>query len=97
MKILQEGTMPDGTHIQIEEWNENYSFMPYGSTIASYPKAKVSHPGSFSPKGNEIYRFQFDFASQEEAFNAFSDLLTGNKVLSDFKSKMYNPKYADCI
>lgn len=61
MKVLQKGIMPNGTVIQIEEWNENYSFMPYGGTIASYPKSKVSHEGSFAPKGNETYRFQFDF------------------------------------
>ncbi len=35
MKVLEKGIMLDGTVIQIEEWNENYSFMPYGSTLAT--------------------------------------------------------------
>lgn len=97
MKVLLEGVMPNGTPIQIEEWNENYSFVPYGSTIASYPKSKMSHEGSFAPKGNQVYRFQFNFNSDDEAKTAFNDLLSGVKALSDFKDKMYNPKYADCI
>ena len=97
MKVLKTGTMPDGTHIQIEEWNENYNFMPYGSTLASYPKSKVSHEGSFSPKGNEIYRFEFDFNSNNEAEIAFNDLLNGIKNLSDFKTHLSKQKYADCI
>ena len=97
MKVLLKGVMPNGTPIQIEEWNENYSFVPYGSTIASYPKSKMSHEGSFAPKGNQVYRFQFNFYSDDEAKTAFNDLLSGVKALSDFKDKMYNPKYADCI
>lgn len=97
MKILQTGILPNGTHIQIEEWNENYSFKPYGSTIASYPKSKISHEGNFAPKGNEIYRFEFDFESHEETKRAFNELVTGQKTLVDFKDKLYNKRYADCI
>lgn len=97
MKVLRKEVMPNGTAIQIEEWNENYEFMPYGSTIASYPKSKVSHEGSFAPKGNETYRFSFKFKSAEEAKEAFDSLMLGAKVLSDFKDKMDIPKYSDCI
>jgi hypothetical protein len=97
MKVLKKGITPNGIPIQIEEWQENYSFLPYGGTLVSYPKSKMSHEGAFSPKGNEVYRFQFDFKSEEETETAFNDLLTGNKILSDFRKNMYNPKYADCI
>ena len=97
MKVLKKGAMSDGTKIQIEEWSENYSFMPYGSTIASYPKSKVSHAGSFSPKGNETYRFEFDLNSNKEAEQVFNSLLNGNSVLADHKSKLTRKEYADCI
>lgn len=97
MKVLTTGLMPDGTKIQIEEWNENYKFMPYGSTLASYPKSKVSHNGAYSPKGNETYRFSFDFKSEEETIKAFNDLLSGAKKLIDFKENMTNKQYLDCI
>lgn len=97
MKVLKTDIMPDGTQIQVEEWNENYSFMPYGSTIASYPKSKMSHEGCFAPKGNEIYRFSFNFNSSEEADQIFFELVKGQKVLADLRQYMYDPKYADCL
>ncbi len=97
MKVLKRGTMPDGTKIQIEEWKENYSFMPYGSTIASYPVSKMSHEGQYSPKGNSVYRFQFDFKSNEETEQAYNSLTNGNKCLLDYKENLYTKEYADCI
>ena len=97
MKVLQTGIMPNGTQIQIEEWNENYSFMPYGSTIASYPKSKVSHEGTYSPKGNQVYRFDFDFKSNEETKEAFTSLVNGSKQLADFKTNLNRKEYVDCI
>lgn len=97
MKVLLKGVMPNGTPIQIEEWHENYDFMPYGRTLASYPKSKASHDGSFSPSKNQTYRFAFDFASHEEAKEAFASLMNGSKQLADFKGKMYFPEYADCL
>lgn len=98
MKILQKAIMPDGTEIQLEEWNENYSFMPYGSTIASYPKSKASHEGTYSPKGNKKYRFDFSYKSNEEANQAFNELITGSKVLIDFINNFAGkPEYKDCI
>jgi len=97
MKVLQTGIMPNGTHIQIEEWNENYSFMSYGSTLASYPKSKVSHEGTYSPKRNQVYRFDFDFKSNEETKESFNNLVNGSKQLVDFISNLNRKEYADCI
>ena len=97
MKVLQTGIMTDGTKIQIEEWKENYSFMSYASTIASYPKSKVSHEGSYSPKGNKEYRFSFNFESEEQTKEMFNSLLSGNKQLKDLVQYMHNSKYADCL
>lgn len=50
MEILKTGTMPDGTHVQLEEWKDDYDFMPYGNVVASYPKSKMIHEGRYSPK-----------------------------------------------
>ena len=55
MKILKEGKSAGGVDMQIEEWNENYSFMPYGSTLAFYPGSKATHKGPFAPKAGESY------------------------------------------
>ena len=97
MKILKTGTMKDGTHIQIEEWQENYSFMPYSATIASYPISKYTYEGSFAPKAGERVRFAFNFFSQEETERIFNELIEGKKTLSDIIDYMDNPKYKKCI
>ena len=98
MKILKNGIMPDGTKIQIEEWQETYDFMPYGATVASYPISRSTHEGSFSPKAGESYRFSFDFETHEEAKCAFNNLISGNKTLVDFKEKFNGKKeYLDCF
>lgn len=97
MQILNKGTMPNGTQIRIENWNENYDFIPYASTLGAYQKSKVSHDGPFAPRGNELYRFQFDFKSEEECKEAFNSLINGDKELSDYRDKMYDKKYMDCV
>lgn len=97
MEILKTGTMPDGTHVQLEEWKDDYDFMPYGNVVASYPKSKMSHEGRYSPKANENYRFDFVFDSNKKAESVFNDLVNGNKNLSDHKNYLYNKKYANCI
>lgn len=40
MKVVKKSKMPDGTHIQIEDWKDVYDFMNIYS-IATYPKAKI--------------------------------------------------------
>jgi len=97
MKVLEKGKTPDGIDIQIEEWHENYDFMPYGRTLASYPISKTDHDGAFAPKRNKIYRFSFDFISNEEAKTAFGNLLNGETTLSDYRNKLDRKEYADCI
>lgn len=98
MKILSKCTMPDGTVIQIEEWNKDYSFMPYGNTLASYPKSKANHKGSFEPKLDKKWRCSFKFDSYSETKNAFENLKSGKSVLSDYKDKFSSKlKYLDCI
>lgn len=97
MKVLTKDNMQDGTLIQIEEWNENYSFMPYGRTLATYPISKGNHRGSFSPKLDQKFRCEFEFDSHEEAKSAFNELLTGNKTLLDYADFLRDRKYQDCI
>ncbi|MEK4025477.1 hypothetical protein [Sporosarcina sp. FSL W7-1283] len=85
MKILDRGIMTDNTTIQIEDWSNDYLFMPEGHIIGAYPKSKQTIAGSFKPKLNETYRFEFDFISYEEAKEAFLNLQNGNAELIDYK------------
>ena len=72
MKVLKTGKSADGSDMLIEEWHENYSFMPYGSTLAFYSISKATHEGPFAPKKGERYRFSFIFPDHEKADTAFT-------------------------
>jgi hypothetical protein len=97
VKVIKRATMPNGTKIQIEDWSGDYSFAPYGGTVAAYPKAKVSHEGAFAPKGNETFRAGFNFPTTAEAKTAFERLESGKGALSDYVGNMERPEYADCL
>ncbi|PTY77233.1 hypothetical protein B5V89_15255 [Heyndrickxia sporothermodurans] len=98
MEVLEKGMMLDGTLIQIEEWSTDYSFMPYGSTLASYPKSKQTLDGSFSPNRNERFRFELTFKSYEDTKKAFDKLINGEKQLNDYENNFKGKKeYLECI
>ena len=98
MKILKEGKSAGGVDMQIEEWNENYSFMPYGSTLAFYPESKATHKGPFSPKAGESYRFSFDFPDSKTAEAAFTAFENGSKDFADYLEYWSGKlEYRDCI
>lgn len=98
MKVLKTGKSANGVDIQIEEWHEDYSFMPYGNTLAFYPKSKATHKGQFAPKAGKNYRFNFEFPSNEDAEAAFTALENGSSVFADYlKYWAGEPEYKDCI
>lgn len=98
MKVLKVGKSANGVDIQIEEWHENYNFMPYGSKLAFYPESKATHKGQFAPKAGESYRFSFDFPSNEKAEAAFIALENGSSVFTDYLEYWDGkPEYKDCI
>lgn len=98
MKILDKGKMINNTVIQIEDWSEDYKFMPYGSIIAAYPISKHSLDGQFSPKRGRSFRFQIDFNSYEEAKEVFNKLVTGKKSLTDYKGSFNgDTEHLECV
>ena len=97
MKIIKKGVMPDGTEIQLENWNIDYEFNPAFSIIAAYAKSKMTLDGPFAPKAGELRRFEFNFKDAAETEMVFNALSSGEKTLADYKDKLYHPKYADCI
>ena len=97
MKIIKKGRMPDGTEIQLENWNIDYEFIPPSSTIAAYSKSKMTLEGAFAPKAGELMRFQFEFHDAAETETAYNALLAGEKILSDYKEKLYYQKHALCL
>ena len=97
MEVLEVSSMPCGTKLQIEDWSNDYDFLPRGSTLAAYPLSKVDLDGQFAPKRNKEFRVSFNFDSELEAKQAFNDLSAGSKQLVDFKGCINNPKKIECI
>lgn len=98
MKVIETNKLPDGTAIQIENWNEDYpSVFSANSTIAAYPISKYTLPGAFAPKAGERFRAQFDFDSEEQTREAFRSLVNGEKQLSDYADFLYYRKDIACL
>lgn len=97
MKILQVGSMPDGTEIQLEDWNEDYRFMPPGSTLAAYPISQINMDGQFAPKRNQSFRISFNFDNEQQARQAYEDLIVGTKQLIDFKEAVKDRELIECL
>lgn len=97
MEVTNVSSMPCGTKIQIEDWSEDYKFFSPSSTLAAYPKSKVSKGGQFGPNLNKTLRVSFNFDSKTETMQAFKGLEVGIKQLSDFIEKINNPEKIECI
>lgn len=98
MKTLKTGKSADGVGIQVENWNDQYSSMPYGNILACYPKSRATHKGPFAPKEGEEYRFTFAFPSYEQARMAFAELENGSCTFIDYLDYWDGkPEYKNCI
>lgn len=97
MKILEKATMKDGTVIQVEDWHGVHKFVEKGDTLAAYPVSKVSLDGQFAPKRNRTFRASFRFDNEKKTMEAFNKLKDGSATISDYKDKLRDPEYAECI
>lgn len=90
MKVIRKGTTPNGTHIQIEDWSEDYTFYNKNATIGFYPEAQESiynedHPHwTPYPKRGETFRASFKFDTEAKALEAFVLLENGCKAFMDY-------------
>ena len=96
MKVIRKGTTPNGTHIQIEDWSEDYTFYNKNATIGFYPIAihdiydeENPHFPAY-PKRGETFRSEFDFNTEKEAKEAFDALQSGEKSFMDFLDNYSN-------
>lgn len=98
MKVLKQGKSADGVDMILEDWHKSHPGMPFGGTLAFYPKSKTTHNGAFAPKKGEGYRFSFDFPSHEAADEAFTKLEDGRSKFTDYLEYWSSkPEYKDCI
>lgn len=82
-RILDKAIMPDGTHIQIEDWSEICSICKPCDTLVTFPK--VTTPFACYNTSDRV-RIALAFENEQETRQAFSDLTSGRKSLKDFRS-----------
>ena len=97
MQVIKKAKMADGTEIQIEDWNGNYSFIAKCGTLAAYPVSKVTIPGTYEPTAGVKFRVSFDFPCAADAEQAFEKLVSGEAQLKDFSDHINIPKHAPCL
>lgn len=100
MKIIKKSITPNGEHIQIESWKEDYScFDTY--LIATYPTMK-KQPISKKVYGMEIgkpFRVEISrgFTSDDEVLQVFQQLENGEKNIKDFREKFWDLWCIECL
>lgn len=87
MKILEKSTMPNGTEIQLEDWDGKLS-------IGAYPIAKT---GYGFVKYGEVFRLtvsenQYISYSNEDVRADFKKLKSGEKQLEEMERLFWNGK-----
>jgi hypothetical protein len=97
MTVTKRGKLPDGSDIIIEDWTPNYPGLSEPYTVGTYPIAKASLPGAFSPKAGDRFRCGFTFPTVAAAETVFSALTQGTAQLSDYAEYMEIPRYRPCI
>ena len=99
--VLRRGVMPNGTCIQLENWHDIYDFKPANATIGAYPIAKESCPSIWAgeyPKKGEAFRCFFEFNNEEDALEAYTNLICGYKCLVEYLDNYSgDPEYKKCI
>ena len=88
MKLIKEGTMPNGTKIYLEDWHDDYpSIFPANDCVAAYPIAKESrlrYDSYCYPHIGKSFRLDCHFDSALAAEQAFQALQSGEKSFKDF-------------
>lgn len=88
MKLIKEGTMPNGTKIHLEDWHDDYpSIFPANDCVAAYPIAKeirLRYDSYCYPHIGKPFRLDFHFESASAAEQAFQALQSGEKSFKDF-------------
>lgn len=89
MKILEQAEMPDGTIIQIEDWQEDFLHIK-NLEIGAYPKAKNTSRNGWV-KTNETFRLDLtNFKSNTEVREIFSKLQKGEEKLENLQEHFYD-------
>ena len=89
--IRATAKMPDGTEIQLENWEDEYPSSPsLWWAIGAYPHAKHDSGRLFGPRRGGIFRLTISFDTDAEAVEAMEALTRGEKTLLDYRDRFWN-------
>ncbi len=90
--IRAKAKMPDGTGIQLENWEDTYPKHPQlWWTVGAYPVAMHGSGRPFGPmRKGEKFRLTISFHTVAEAVEAFEKLNRGEAELLEYRERFWN-------
>ena len=83
MEIIKTTAMPDGTHIQLEDWRKDYPTTEKNYTIGAYPICQKVRSG-------EKFRLTISrFNADDDVKQIFEDLTSGKITLADLRNHFW--------
>ena len=89
MEIIKKAVMPDGTHIQLEDWRKDYPNVYDDFTIAAYPIAQNTINGSWIKSGEKFRLDISRFNADDDVKQIFEDLISGKITLADLRKHFW--------
>ena len=85
MEIIKKATMPDGTHIQLEDWRKDYPTTEKNYTIGAYPICQ--NTVGYWVRSGEKFRLTISrFNADDDVKQIFEDLTSGKITLADLRN-----------
>lgn len=85
MEIIKKATMPDGTHIQLEDWSADYPNIYENYTIGAYPICQNT-VGYWIRSGEKFRLTISHFSADDDVKQIFEDLTSGKITLADLRN-----------
>lgn len=85
MEIIKKAVMPDGTHIQLEDWRADYPSVNENYTIGAYPICQ--NTVGYWIRGGETFRLTISrFNTNDDVKQIFENLTSGKITLADLRN-----------
>ena len=88
MEIIKKAVMPDGTHIQLEDWGSDYPSVNKNYTIGAYPICQNT-VGNWIKSGEKFRLDISRFNTDDDVKQIFEDLTSGKITLADLRKHFW--------
>lgn len=97
MVVLKRDRMPDGTSIQLEEWN-SYAMQVFKNekVITCYPVMEFKPEAVMFGEIGKTFRVEIN-AEESEVDDIYNKLVSGQAAILDYKNQFYNSWCVDCL